>query len=140
MRPPTVLNRPCVVELAGPHGSTATDVELRYDSRDPYAVSLAFMASEPEVVWVFARDLLLEGVSEPAGHGDVLVSPSLDADGRATVLLALRSPEGHAMVKAPARDVIAFLGRTAQAVWPGTEAEHLSADEAIAAILVSDYS
>ena len=42
------------------------------------------------MVWVFARGLLLRGVYEPVGDGDVQVFPSVDAEGRAVVALVLR--------------------------------------------------
>jgi hypothetical protein len=50
----------------------------------------------------------------------------------------LRSPAGQTLMKVPARDVMGFLARSTRSVWPGTEGDHLSADKAIAAILVGD--
>lgn len=128
-----------VLELVGPHGAVPLDAELRYDRSDPYAVTTAFLVGGSEVVWEFGRDLLLQGVSEPAGDGDVQVFPSLDADGRAVVHIVLRSPEGQALVEARARDVLDFLAATAKVVWPGTERDHhISTDDVIAALLVGD--
>jgi hypothetical protein len=135
---PHVISSRLDVGLVGPQGATPVEAELRYDPADPYAVSIAFLVHGREVVWVFGRDLLLHGVTEPVGDGDVQVLPSIDADGRAQVLVSLAAPTGHALVEAPARDVHRFLALTAQAVWPGTEGDRLSADDAIAAILVGD--
>ncbi|HSJ20378.1 MAG TPA: SsgA family sporulation/cell division regulator [Nocardioidaceae bacterium] len=135
---PRSVNRPVVFEVIGPEQPTLVEAELRYDPADPYAVAVAFLSHGTEVLWVFARDLLIRGVSEPTGDGDVQVFPSLDDDGRAEVGLMLRSPAGQTLMKVPARDVMGFLARSTRSVWPGTESDHLSADKAIAAILVGD--
>ena len=135
---PHVISSRVDVGLVGPHGATPVEAELRYDPADPYAVAMAFLVSGRAVVWVFGRDLLMQGVSEPVGDGDVQVLPSIDADGRAQVLISLTAPTGQALVEVRARDVLDFLALTAQAVWPGTEGDRLSADDAIAAILVGD--
>ncbi len=138
---PHPIRHRLVVELVGPHGSAPLAAELRYDPADPYAVMMAFHhgPGADEVVWLFGRDLLLRGVSEPVGNGDVKVFPGVDDEGRAVVAIALRAPGGQALVEGRARDVLEFLARTAQAVWPGTEQDHQAGtDEAIAAILVGD--
>lgn len=128
-----------VLELVGPDGTTPMVAELRYDPSDPYAVEMAFLKGGVEVVWVFARDLLIRGLSEPVGHGDVQVFPSIDDDGRAVVEIALRAPTGEALVEGRVRDVLEFLAQTLRAVWPGTERDHhVGTDAAIAAILVGD--
>ena len=50
---------------------------LRYDTADPYAVHATFHTGAEETVeWVFARDLLAEGLHRPTGTGDVRVWPS----------------------------------------------------------------
>jgi hypothetical protein len=128
-----------VLELVGPDGTTPMVAELRYDPADPYAVEMAFLKGSVEVVWVFARDLLMRGLSEPVGEGDVQVFPSIDDDGRAVVEIALRAPTGEALVEGRVRDVLEFLAQTLRVVWPGTERDHHGAtDAAIAAILVGD--
>lgn len=131
-----VIIRQVDVELTGPEGPVPAEAELRYDPTDPYAVALAFPLADREVTWLFARDLLIRGVTEPVGDGDVRVMPSLDQDGRAAVAVLLRSPAGEAFVQLVARDVIRFVARTTKAVWPGNESEFISADAAIEAILV----
>lgn len=136
--PPQVITRSVVLELAGPEGPVHAEAELRYDPSDPYAVTVAFLMGGAEVAWLFGRDLLMRGVSEPVGEGDVQVSPSVDSDGRAVVRLVLHSPSGQALVEARSSDVLAFLAHTTRVVWPGTERDHLSPDDAIAALLVGD--
>src|ERR671927_28379 len=49
-------------------------VELRYDSRDPYAVHAVFQTGRTDaadVEWVFARDLFADGLLTEAGAGGV---------------------------------------------------------------------
>jgi len=135
---PHAVRHQVVLDLLGPQGSNLTEAELRYDPVDPYAVSVAFAVAGRQVVWVFARDLLIRGVHEPVGEGDVQVFPSLDQEGHAVVLLALHAPAGEALVEARSRDVLDFLAHTTRSVWPGTESQLVSTDAAIAAILVND--
>lgn len=134
---PNVIARQVTVEVVGPEGPRPAQAELRYDAVDPYAVAVTFLQGEHEVAWTFGRDLLMRGVSQPAGEGDVQVFPALDADGHAMVGLALLAPGGQALVTARQQDVLDFLARTTRVVWPGTETEHIRTDEAIEAILVS---
>jgi hypothetical protein len=127
------------VELLTSHGPVPLVAELQYDASDPYAVGMAFLREGDEVRWYFARDLLLRGVSEPVGDGDVKVFPSVAADGRAMVVIALKAPTGQALVEARTGDVLEFLATTVREVWPGTERDHQrGTDEAIAALLVED--
>lgn len=135
---PRSISRHVILELFSSAGSALVEAELRYDADDPYAVAVAFQLDGSELVWVFGRDLMLRGVAEPAGDGDVQIFPSLDDDGRLVVVLQLSSPSGLALVEAKARDVIDFLASTRVAVWPGTESNYLRLDDAIAALLVDD--
>jgi hypothetical protein len=132
----TSVTRALVVELIGPDGSTAVDAELRYTRQDPYAVELAFSVAGSQVTWLFSRDLLIRGVHQPIGDGDVHLFPCLDPAGHAAVVLELVSPDGVALVEARSRDLVEFLALSTQVVWPGTEGEHVGLDETIAAILV----
>ena len=135
---PRSISRHVILELFSSTGSALVEAELRYDADAPYAVAVAFQLDGSELVWVFGRDLMLRGVAEPAGDGDVQVFPSLDDDGRLVVMLQLSSPSGLALVEAKARDVIDFLASTRAAVWPGTESDYLRVDDAIQALLVDD--
>ncbi len=135
---PRSVSRHVILELFSPAGSAPVEAELRYDPDDPYAVAVAFQLDGSELVWVFGRDLLIRGVAEPVGDGDVQVFPSLDSDGRLVVVLELSSPSGWALVEAQARDLLDFLATTRMVVWPGTEADHLHVDDVIEALLVDD--
>lgn len=84
--------------------------------------------------WTFARELLVEGVFRPCGHGDVRIWPT-KSDNRPVLCMALSSPDGDALLQAPATAVSAWLERTLRVVPPGTEAERLGLDAALAELL-----
>jgi hypothetical protein len=109
--------------------------ELSYDSRDPYAVTISFRTELGNVVWTFARELLLEGVLEPAGDGDVHVWPSLDDSGRFVIVLELCTPIGDALVHLPPDDVTSFADRMLAAVPVGEESARLDLDAVVAQLL-----
>lgn len=132
----TVVERELELKLIlSPERSVPVPARLRYRSDDPYAVHIAFhINSDSPVDWTFARDLLVEGVFRPCGHGDVRVWPT-KADGRSVVLVALSSPDGDALLEAPVPQVSAWLERTLMAVPPGTEGAQLGLDDALDQLL-----
>jgi hypothetical protein len=125
----TVICSPAVFELIAPDAQAVpVNVELTYSSRDPYAVQASFRTgSTTAVEWVFARDLLHEGLIAPAGTGDVKVQP-LNAE---TVQLELSSPSGHAVFTTCAKTLGDFLNRTYLAVPAGQEYARLDFDMAL---------
>ncbi|MFF9769745.1 SsgA family sporulation/cell division regulator [Streptomyces sp. NPDC014636] len=132
----TVVERELELELVlAPGRSVPVPARFGYRSEDPYAVHIAFhINSEQPVNWTFARDLLVEGVFRPCGHGDVRVWPA-KVDGHGVVLLALSSPDGDALLQAPVPQVSAWLERTLRAVPPGTEGGQLGIDDALDQLL-----
>ena len=62
-----------------------------------------------EVRWTFGRDLLIGGLYEPTGDGDVHVWPCLDTDAHSVVMIELCSPDGEALVQARTSDITAFV-------------------------------
>ncbi|MDI9836358.1 MULTISPECIES: SsgA family sporulation/cell division regulator [unclassified Streptomyces] len=121
--------------ILSPERSVPVPARLGYHSDDPYAVHVTFhITSAQPVHWTFSRDLLIEGVFRPCGHGDVRVWPT-KSEGRAVVLMALSSPDGDALLEAPAAQVSAWLERTLRAVPPGTEAGQLGIDDALDELL-----
>ncbi|WP_251095992.1 SsgA family sporulation/cell division regulator [Streptomyces sp. Caat 7-52] len=86
-------------------------IRLIYRTADPYAVTAVFnQGTDEETEWVFARELLVDGLHESAGIGDVVVSPSADeTGGRQRIFVRLRSPEGTALLSASRHDIEAFL-------------------------------
>lgn len=92
-----------------------------YDPADPFAVVLRIRHHRRRwVEWVFARDLLDEGLTAPAGLGDIRVEP-FPGDG---LLITLSSPDGHALLRADANHARRFLCGTYDLVPPDTECEH----------------
>jgi hypothetical protein len=109
-------------------------VTLRYDPVDPYAVHATFRAPDGAVEWVFARELLADGLERPVGDGDVRVWPAWRA-GSDVVCIALVSPDGHALLEAPAWALEDFVSRMHAVVPAGGEGRHLDLDAAVAALL-----
>ncbi|WDO08117.1 SsgA family sporulation/cell division regulator [Streptomyces murinus] len=132
----TVVERELELKLIlSPERSIPVPARLVYRSDDPYAVHGVFhINSEFPVHWTFARDLLVEGVFRPCGHGDVRVWPTKSA-GRSVVLMALTSPDGDALLEAPIPQVSAWLERTLRVVPPGTEGGQLGIDDALDQLL-----
>jgi len=132
----TVVERELELKLVlSPERSIPVPARLGYRGDDPFAVHVTFhIGSDHPVHWTFARELLVEGVFRPCGHGDVRVWPTKVA-GRSVVLMALSSPGGDALLEAPAAQVSAWLERTLRAVPPGSEAEQLCIDDGLAELL-----
>ncbi|MET9396222.1 SsgA family sporulation/cell division regulator [Kitasatospora sp. NPDC002965] len=109
-------------------------VDLAYDPVDPYAVRFTFhLPGDEPVTWVFARELLLDGIGRPAGEGDVHIHP---AGGElAEVCIVLHSPEGAAVLRSPAPPLVAFLTRTDRLVPMGQEVTAGELDAQLALIL-----
>jgi hypothetical protein len=63
-----------------------------YRTDDPYAVIARFATCEGDNHWTFARELLLDGLTEAAGEGDVRVSPAQDQQ----IYIDLRAQDGTA--------------------------------------------
>ncbi|MGW5646263.1 SsgA family sporulation/cell division regulator [Saccharopolyspora sp. NPDC003752] len=113
------------------------EVELRYESRDPYAVNMSFRAGmSGEVDWVIDRDLLAAGLVVASGEGDVQIIPQLDKP--ELVVIALSSPSGQAAFEAPAAKLAEFLDETYAAVAPGDEHKWMSVDEVLNRLLQTD--
>jgi hypothetical protein len=97
---------------------------LYYSSEDPYAIRVAFHVGLDEPVeWIFARELLSNGLKDRDGIGDVRVWPAPGQGGAAGQVLhiELSSPFGEAHFEAPTRDVSDFLRRTYRIVPAGEE-------------------
>lgn len=118
----TLIERDLEMRLVlSPEHSVRVYTGLSYRVDDPYAVHITFhKGSSTPVTWGFARELLLDGLSRPAGHGDVRIWPSR-ARGHEVLCLALSAPQGDALLEAPAASVSHWLAQT-QLITPlGTE-------------------
>ncbi|MFC4955255.1 SsgA family sporulation/cell division regulator [Streptomyces mauvecolor] len=96
-------------------------VELTYDAMDPYAVRMTFhLPGDAPVTWAFGRELLLDGINGPAGDGDVRVEPS-GPEELSDVHIRLQVGGDHALFRAGAAPLVAFLDRTDKLVPLGQE-------------------
>lgn len=130
------FTQPLVAEICIVDGTTVpVYAELGYDCGDPYAVTVCFRTALGAVVWTFARDLLVDGLAEPSGDGDVHVWACMDDRGCAVVMLELCAPAGEALVQLPLAEVGSFADRMLAAVPPGTESGHLDLDRVIADLI-----
>ncbi|MFG2624859.1 SsgA family sporulation/cell division regulator [Streptomyces sp. NPDC048473] len=132
----TVVERELELKLVlSPERSIPVPARLTYRTEDPYAVHITFhIGSDFPVYWTFARDLLVEGVFRPCGHGDVRIWPT-KVDRRNVIFVALTSPDGDALLEVPSATVAAWVERTLRLVPPGTETERLGIEEGLAELL-----
>lgn len=122
---------------------TAEDQELpvpatlRYDSTDPFAVHVDFppevsLAGEA-VTWTFGRGLLEQGVSGPAGSGDVHIWPC----GPVRTVVEFHSPLGLALLQFETGALRRFLLRSYAVVAAGREDVGAAVDQGLEALLGS---
>ncbi len=111
--------------------------DLRYAADDPWAVRVAFQTGgegDGVVEWMFARQLLTEGVTGAVGEGDVRVWPA-DSGRDRVVHLAMASPSGSALFEIDRDDVVEFLQQTYVAVPTGSEGQAVDLEAEIAGLL-----
>ncbi|MER5198466.1 SsgA family sporulation/cell division regulator [Streptomyces sp. NPDC002755] len=120
---------------------TAEDQELpvpatlRYVSSDPFAVHVDFppevsLAGEA-VTWTFGRTLLEQGVSGPAGSGDVHIWPC----GPVRTVVEFHSPLGLALLQFDTDALRRFLLRSYAVVAAGREDVGAAVDQGLEALL-----
>lgn len=101
---------------------------LSFHADEPFAVTVAFRTERGRwVEWTFARDLLVTGMTEPAGLGDVRVRPDLSED-EAMLTLEIESPDGYASFELEREDVETFVGATLELVPLGSESEYFDVE------------
>jgi hypothetical protein len=112
-----------------PGADVLLGASLRYDRHDPYAVHLSFPTSpgRDPIDWIFARTLVADGLTSPAGDGDVRFWPSPE-DLAGSVHVELCSPSGRALFAVPRPVLADFVARCHALVPPGSEPDHLDLD------------
>lgn len=123
----------CLESPVDPRGGVPTS--MVYDRQDPYAVALVFHTIEEDVTWFLARDLLLAGIGDPAGDGDVRIWPAVAPDLGAAVVVRLQAPGGRLVLRLGMAELDDFLDRTLALVPLGTESEHIDLDALVAQLL-----
>jgi hypothetical protein len=134
LQPAQTVRTELTLSVSAITGEAEVEAELRYDPRDPLAVSLAIgvECGEP-VVWVFGRDLLADGISHPTGEGDITVEPASDPNGR-EIRITLATDCLATMI-AQRDKVVEFLVASFTAVPSGCELDHIDLDAEIEALL-----
>jgi hypothetical protein len=129
------------LRLVVPRADVLLDALLRYDRDDPYAVHLTFPTSpgREAIEWIFARSLVADGLSVPAGDGDVRIWPSPEDLG-GPVYVELCSPSGRALFAVPRPVLSDFVRRCHALVPPGSEAGFLDLDAELGMLLHDDLS
>ena len=131
------ISAPCQLNLVSADGAAvAVEADFSYDAGDPFAIRAEFTLDPDSapVAWVFARDLLVQGLHAPAGQGDVAVWPSR-SQGRPVICLALSSPQGHVVLECQRDDLVTFLDRTLTTIPTGDETAHLDVDASLVRLL-----
>lgn len=121
--------------VLSPNLSQGIHANLRYLRDDPFAVHLTFPAAVglegEQVEWIFARELLDDGLYEPAGDGDIHLWPCTPDQ----VMIEFDSPHGMALVEFESVDLRAFLHGSYKVVPAGQESQHLDLDAGLADLL-----
>jgi hypothetical protein len=131
-----VVTESVELEFVDPQGeATSIDADLVFDPADPYAVTMVFRTGVQEVFWTFGRELLVDGLFEPTGDGDVHVWPCLSSDGSAVVIIELCSPDGELLVQAGSRNVTTFVQNMLDSVPDGQESSFVDFDDELTEIL-----
>ncbi|MFN2537727.1 MAG: SsgA family sporulation/cell division regulator [Mycobacteriales bacterium] len=138
MNPLATVNTDLELRLVVPGGpSLPVMANLRYDAVDPWAVRVAFQTGgegDGIVEWMFARQLLTDGVAGAVGDGDVRVWPGLHGTER-VVSLAMASPSGSALFEIDRDELVGFLQQTYLAVPTGSEEQAVDLDAELALLL-----
>jgi len=115
----------------------ALSATLDYSAHDPFAVSATFRTGEGDITWVFARDLLRDGLTDMAGVGDIVIRPGHPSRGP-IVNITLSSPSGAAQIEGSRHDLAAFVHEIFTAVPEGSEWLYLDLDRTIDDLLTTE--
>ncbi|WP_338675896.1 SsgA family sporulation/cell division regulator [Streptomyces sp. SCSIO 30461] len=114
--------------VAGPDMRVFVPVRLYYKNTDPYAVQFSFdITPDTMVRWAFARELLAQGLTAPAGIGDVKITPVGPLHNR-SLSIELESLDGYARLEGPAAPIKEWLTETFEVVAAGQESKVVDID------------
>jgi hypothetical protein len=108
-QPDLQLALACTGVLELRDGEEPVRVRLAARSLDPLAVRLTVAVDGEVVDWVFARDLLLRGLTAPTGEGAVRVRPHPHPARRRMLELVLSDDDGFARLFLSRGSVAQFL-------------------------------
>ena len=135
-----MIESPMTMERVDEFGGDGVliDVTLSFDPADPFAVTAVLQSGSGTVRWTFGRDLLVDGMHQPAGEGDVLVRPGLDYAGHSSVVIELRAPQGSFVGQLATRELGPFVREMLDVVPPGAEAALVDVEEVVEQLLRPD--
>jgi Streptomyces sporulation and cell division protein, SsgA len=108
--------------------------DLAYNPADPYVVLLTFPQTVGEpITWMLSRETLTEGLTAPAGIGDIHIAPTPARLGYIEVIL--RSEAQPACFTVLASIIREFLISTYDVVPAGREMDHIDVDAALVDLL-----
>ncbi|MEA5366053.1 SsgA family sporulation/cell division regulator [Amycolatopsis sp., V23-08] len=110
-------------------GGYQFDANLSYDVTRPDVITVLFLTRTP-VMWILGRDLLADGLMNPAGEGDVRIAPSPATD---EVAVEIRTRHGRAFVRLLWDPVAGFVRATYGRVPRGTEYANVDWDQLLPA-------
>ena len=111
----------------------AVSVGLGYAAMDPYAVHLIVSADHSAAsCWVFARDLLIAGLTGTAGQGDVMVGTE---PGGGVVSVTLRNGRDVLAIDLPRLPLCRFAADMLAIVPRGSEQAHVDLDAELRSLL-----
>ena len=96
---------------------------------------ITFGSGAASIRWAMSRSLLAQGLTDPAGEGDLRLRPSLDHDGSGVVVFEFHSPDGRFVAQASTRELYRFLTRTLAMVPFGSESAHFDVDAIISDLM-----
>jgi hypothetical protein len=106
--------------LLGPDATVPVAGRFSYRGDRPYEVEVALLSRGRTVAtWLFARDLLLDGLRGAAGDGDVRVRPCRGPGGHRRVRIDLFTDDTVCALSVCATELTSWLEQTAAIVPPG---------------------
>ena len=88
---------------------------FQYFKSDPFAVTVVFMDVK-NTTWIFARQLLIDGIVSQTGEGDIRIHPEGDV-----VIIDLSPDGGFVSLTADKETIQDFLEKSYLVVIPGQE-------------------
>lgn len=128
---PQDLTATTTMWLAAGESSVEIRATLAYSANDPFSVTLGLsLGADQAVEWVFARELLIDGVHLPVGQGDIHIYPTFGE-----LRINLQSPDGSATLAADLATMRQFADDMQATVALGNEHEFFSFDDELAELL-----
>jgi hypothetical protein len=117
-------------------GGCEVTVGWMYVAEEPFSVQLLVVIdAETSVAVVFSRELLLCGLRQPAGPGDVAIGPGVVRGDGGSLWVRFPASWGVTVVEVPREPVAAFVFATYDVVGPAQEVDHLDLDAELLALL-----